>query len=164
MYFSPFVYLQISKMMRLSVEQVHSRAGSLVAEFQRGETSYIEEAIDLDREALELSSWPLGQPKRYRNHTGPHRGLIIAREALNLHPRGHPDRPYVQLVLSSIFLSLGYGSPWLKSTNPTLLLAYETYLRLLIQHLAALPLLPQHHVISKTSHLRSQRTYLTMSS
>ena len=49
-------------MMYLPVEQWHSRAESLVAIFKQGGTSCIDEAIDLDRVALELC--PLDHPMR----------------------------------------------------------------------------------------------------
>ena len=47
--------MQSSELMYPPVEQLRSRAESLAAKFkQGGGTSYIDEAIDLDREALEL--------------------------------------------------------------------------------------------------------------
>ena len=47
----------------LPVEQLDSRAESLVTEFkQGGGTGYVEEAVDFDREALELC--PPGHPER----------------------------------------------------------------------------------------------------
>ena len=43
-------------MMYMPVKQLHLRANSLVTKFEQGRgTSYIDEAIILDREALELS-------------------------------------------------------------------------------------------------------------
>jgi len=55
--------MQSSVVMCLPVEQLHSQAQSPFAKFrQGGGTSYIEEVIDLDREALQLS--PPGHPKR----------------------------------------------------------------------------------------------------
>ena len=51
-------------MMCLPVDQLHSRANYLVAMFQQGDGSnYIDEAIILGREALEL--YPPDHPKRY---------------------------------------------------------------------------------------------------
>ncbi|KAI9570923.1 hypothetical protein HD554DRAFT_2327256 [Boletus coccyginus] len=49
------------------VERLHSRAKSLVAEFRQGGGHYIEEAINLDREALQLC--PTGHPKRHLSLT-----------------------------------------------------------------------------------------------
>ena len=96
-------------MMCLPVEQLHSRANSLVATFQHGgEASYIDEAIVLDREALERC--PLGHPERPVSLTrlaihlgnrycqlGATRDLeeaiVLSREAVSLRPKGNPDRP-----------------------------------------------------------------------
>ena len=90
------------------VEQLHSRAGSLAAKFQQGGgTSYIEEAIALDREALELC--PPGHPKRSVALTelachlsvrygqlgvtrDIHEAIALDREVLDLSPHGHRDR------------------------------------------------------------------------
>jgi CHAT domain-containing protein/tetratricopeptide (TPR) repeat protein len=95
-------------MMYLSVKQLHSRAKSLVAKFkQGGGTSCVDEAIDLDREALELC--PPGHPKRSASltclavHLGDRYGqvgvtgdleevIVLDREALDLRPQGHPLR------------------------------------------------------------------------
>ena len=55
------VNVQSSEMMCPPVKQLHSRAKSLVAEFNHGGgSSYIDEAIDLDRKTLELC--PPGDP------------------------------------------------------------------------------------------------------
>ena len=88
------------------VEPLHSRAGSLVAEFEQGGgTSYIEGAIDLDREALDLC--PPGHPTRsvslacLAHHlwlrygrlgvTGDlEEAVVLVQEALDLCPQGHP--------------------------------------------------------------------------
>ena len=96
-------------MMYLPVEQLHSRAESLSAKFEQGGgTSYIDEAINLYREALELT--PPFHPKRPVSLTrlamelsdrydqlGGTRDLeeaiVVAQEALQLCPAGHPDRP-----------------------------------------------------------------------
>ena len=103
-------------MMYLPVEQLHSRAESLSAKFEQGGgTSYIDEAINLYREALELT--PLGHPKRPVSLTrlavdlsdrydqlGATRDLeeaiVAAQEALDLCPAGHPDRSMSLNVLS----------------------------------------------------------------
>ena len=51
-------------MMCLPVDQLHSRAEFLVAKFKEGGgDSYIDDAIVLDREALELC--PPGHPERH---------------------------------------------------------------------------------------------------
>ena len=94
--------------MYLPVKRLHSRANSLVAKFkQGGETRYINEAIDLDREALEHC--PSGHPERsvslvwLASHlsdcydqlgaTGDlEAAIVLDREALHLRPQGHPDR------------------------------------------------------------------------
>ncbi|KAI9567897.1 CHAT domain-containing protein [Boletus coccyginus] len=94
--------------MCLPVTQLHSRAESLIGEFkQGGGRSYIEEAIDLDREALQLC--PSGHPKRHisltclANHlrdrynqfgaTGDlEDAIVLDGEALDLCPQGHPKR------------------------------------------------------------------------
>jgi CHAT domain-containing protein/TPR repeat protein len=95
-------------MMYLPAEQLHSRAESLVTKFEQGgATSHIDEAIVLDREALELC--PHGHPQRYISLTwlaihlnyrydqhGVTRDLeeaiVLDREVLDLCPQGHPDR------------------------------------------------------------------------
>ena len=92
----------------LLAEQLHSRAKSLSTKFnQGGETRYIEETIDLDRQALALC--PPGHSERlgllfqlafdlgYRyNQLGEMKDLeeaiVLDREALSLCPQGHPDR------------------------------------------------------------------------
>ena len=94
--------------MCLPVEQLHSRAASLVDRFkQGGGRSYIEEAIDLDREALQLC--PPGHPKRHVSLTRLANDLrdrynqfgttgdledaiVLNQEALDLCPQGHPER------------------------------------------------------------------------
>ena len=94
--------------MCLAVNQLFSRAISLVAKFEQGGgTNYIDEAIVLDREALELC--PPGHLKRAFSLTqlGIHlsnrykqlgrmtdleEAIILDRDALVLHPPGHPDR------------------------------------------------------------------------
>ncbi|KAI9458456.1 CHAT domain-containing protein [Boletus coccyginus] len=94
--------------MYLPVEQLHSRAESLVTKFEQGGgRSYIDEAIDLDREALQLCA--PDHPERYISliHLA-HRlldrykqigatsdfegAIILGREALGLCPQGHPAR------------------------------------------------------------------------
>jgi CHAT domain-containing protein/TPR repeat protein len=94
--------------MDLPVKQLHSRAESLLAKFkQGGGTSYVDEAIDLDRKALELC--PPGHPKRTvaLTYLAVHLGdrysqlgatrdleeaIVLDREALSLRPRGHASR------------------------------------------------------------------------
>jgi hypothetical protein len=94
--------------MYMPVEWLHSRTESLSARFQQGGgTSYIDEAMDLDREALELC--PPGHPelsvsltflaihlKNCYDQLGVMRDLeeaiVLYREALNLRPQGHPNR------------------------------------------------------------------------
>jgi CHAT domain-containing protein/tetratricopeptide (TPR) repeat protein len=100
--------MQSSEMTHLPVEQLHSRAESLLAKFEQGGgTSYINEAINLDREAVELCL--PGHPKRSVSltwlaiHLSDRYGqlgatgdleeaIVLDREALGLRPQGHPDR------------------------------------------------------------------------
>ena len=100
--------MQTSEMTYLPVEQLLLRSESLFAKFEQGGgTSYINEAIDLDREALELC--PPGHPMRSfslsslaihlndrYDQLGATRDLdeaiALDREALNLCPQGHPER------------------------------------------------------------------------
>ena len=108
----------------LPVKQLHLRANSLSSKFKQGEgTKYIDEAIDLDREALELCI--AGHPERpgsliwlslhlsHRyNQLGVMRDLeeaiVLDREALILHPQGHPDRS-VSLNNLAVRLSTRYN-------------------------------------------------------
>ncbi|KAF8130330.1 hypothetical protein EV363DRAFT_1432225 [Boletus edulis] len=53
-----------------------------------GETSCIDGAIDLDREALELRPPPPGHP----DIMDVEEVIVLDREALELHPEGHPSR------------------------------------------------------------------------
>ena len=87
---------------------MHSRAKSLVAQFEQGGgTNYINEAIVLDREALELC--PPGHPERsdclislgihlsdrynqLGGMTDLEEAIVLGRDALALRPLGHPDR------------------------------------------------------------------------
>ena len=94
--------------MYLPVKQLHLRAESLVAKFKQGRgSSYIDEAIVLDREALELCSsghhmrpmsltWlaiHLGDRYGQLGATGDlEEAIVLDREALDLRPQGHPDR------------------------------------------------------------------------
>ncbi|KAF8122050.1 TPR-like protein [Boletus edulis] len=95
--------------MNSEVKQLHSRARFLAAKFKRGEdTSCIDEAIDLDREALELC--PPDHPERssaltwLSNHLSNRydrigalrdleEAIVLTREAFHLFPKGHADRP-----------------------------------------------------------------------
>ena len=94
--------------MYLPVSQLHSRAESLVAKFEQGGgTNYIDEAIVLNREALELC--PPGHPRRsislndlavdlstrYRqlgSMEDLNEAIVLGRDALALRPLGHPHR------------------------------------------------------------------------
>ena len=98
-----------SEIICLPVFWLHSRAESLVDKFEEGRgTNYIDEAIVLDRKALELCS--PSHPARSRSLTllGIHlsdrynqlggitdieEAIVVDREALVLRPPGHPDRP-----------------------------------------------------------------------
>ncbi|KAI9567954.1 CHAT domain-containing protein [Boletus coccyginus] len=103
-----FPVVQSIVMMCLPVERLHSREKSLTAKFEEGAgRSYIEEAIELDREALQLC--PPGHPKRsdslvrlarhlrdrYKQFGGTshfEEAIILSREALHLCLPGHPER------------------------------------------------------------------------
>ncbi|KAI9566215.1 TPR-like protein [Boletus coccyginus] len=137
-------------MMYLPVEQLHSRAASLVAKFEEGGgRSYIEDAIDLDREALELC--PPGHPKRSvtlfylaldlldrYNQFGAMSDLeeasILDREALDLRPQGHPDRLMSLNNLSGGLLTLYKQLGGMKVLDEAIVIARE-----------ALDLCPQGH-------------------
>ena len=114
-------------MTHLPVKQLHSRAKSLLAKFEQGEgTRYIDEAIDLDRVALDLR--PPGHPKRTvcltqlamdLGHRYAQLGattdlaeaIVLEREALDLRPQGHHHRSIslnnLALHLSTLFQQLG---------------------------------------------------------
>ncbi|KAI9455544.1 TPR-like protein [Boletus coccyginus] len=99
------------------IQKLHSRAKFLVAKFEEGgRRGYIEEAIALGREALELC--PHGHPMRsnsliYLAHhlRGRYKqfgetddfeeAIILDREALDLCPQGHPERssPLITLAI-----------------------------------------------------------------
>ena len=99
---------QSNEITYLPVNQLHLRAHSLVAKFEQGGGSnHIDEAIILDREALELC--PPGHPQRAVSvawlaihlsdrfdQLGARRDLeeaiVFDREALEFRPQGHPDR------------------------------------------------------------------------
>ena len=100
--------MQSREMMYLPAEQLHPLAEYLVAKFkQGGGTNYIDEAIVLDREVLELC--PPGHPMRSVSliglaiHLGDRydqlgatrdleEAIVLDREALKLHLQRHPDR------------------------------------------------------------------------
>ena len=122
---------------------------------QLGDMQDLDEAIVFDREALGLR--PKGHPDRSSS---------LNNLALDLHTcfsrsRNSKDKEelfnlYAQLALvpQLVFLSdIPVARTWIgvaeQFQHPTLLLAYETALRFLIQHLATLPSLPQHHVVLK---------------
>jgi tetratricopeptide (TPR) repeat protein len=178
---------------------LNSLAAHLSSRYEHlGTMEDIDEAISLDREALDLR--PQGHPDRSMslNNLAAHlssryqplgamedldEAIVLDRETLDLCLLGHHDRSrslenlaghlcsrftrskrlqdkeelfslYAQLahipqVVSSIDLSAARA--WIRVAedfqHPTILLTYETFLRLLIQHLATLPSLPQHLVI-----------------
>jgi len=126
-YFYLSVDVQGIVMMYLPVRRLLSRAYSLVAKFEQGGgRSYIEEAIDLDREALQLCQ--PGHPKRSVSLTclaihlhGRYKqfgatsdleeAITLDREALDLCPRGHLHRSMtlnnLAVRLSSRYNQLG---------------------------------------------------------
>ncbi|KAF8550877.1 hypothetical protein OG21DRAFT_1487423 [Imleria badia] len=105
------------------VKQFHLRAMSLVAKWEKGEgSSYIDEAIVLDREALglcppghserELSLISLASHLSNRYHqlgatTDLQDAIVLCREVLELRPQGHPDRS-MSLNTLAVFLSSRY--------------------------------------------------------
>ena len=120
-----------------------------------GEMQDLDEAILLDREALDLR--PQGHPGRSRslNNLARHLCNRFTRSS-QLHDKAELFNLYAQLVHVSHIVSssdLSASRSWIRVAedfqHPTILLAYETSLRLLIQHLATLPSLPQHLVILK---------------
>ncbi|KAI9458458.1 TPR-like protein [Boletus coccyginus] len=111
-------------MMDSKVNKLHSRAKSLATKFEQGEgRSYIDQAVNLDREALQLC--PPGHSKRYVSlmclachlygrykqfgETSDCEELVILnREALDLCPQGHPVRSMISLYILARCLSLRY--------------------------------------------------------
>jgi CHAT domain-containing protein/tetratricopeptide (TPR) repeat protein len=140
----------------LSVEQLHSRARSLVTKFERGGgTRYIDKAIVLDREALELCS--PGHPMRADSLTelasdvstryaqlGATKDLeeavVLNREALDLCPQGHPDR---SMSLNNLACHL--------STRYEQLGAIQDLEEAIVLDREALDLFPQGHPDRSTS-------------
>ena len=122
---------------------------------QLGVLQDLDEAIVLDREALVLR--PQGHP--HRSHTLENLARHLCDRFTRwkqLHDKDEVFSLFAQLahvpqiVSSDDFSAAG---AWTRAAevfqHPSLRLAYETCLRLLIQHLVALPSLPQHHVILK---------------
>ena len=122
---------------------------------QLGAMQDLDKAIVLAREALDLR--PQGHPDRsgslvdlarYLCHRFTRSTQLQDKEALfSL----YAQLAHVPQVVSSSDLSA--AKAWIHVAedfhHPTTLLAYETSLRLLIQHLATLPSLPQHLIILK---------------
>ena len=115
----------------------------------------LDEAIVLGRESFSLC--PLGHP---------HRSTLLNNLVEYLRSRLERSKQlqdeelfslYVQPALVTQTVSSGdlsAASAWIRVAedfqHPTLLIAYETALRFLAQHLATLPSLPQHLVIFKS--------------
>ncbi|KAN0085712.1 CHAT domain containing protein [Tylopilus felleus] len=122
---------------------------------QLGVMQDLDEAIVLDREALDLR--PEGHP--YRSESLDHLALHLHtrfRRSGNLQDKEELFNVYAHLALVSHLVFSSYipvARTWIgvaeQFQHPTLLLAYETALRLLIQHLATLPSLPRHHDVLK---------------
>jgi CHAT domain-containing protein/tetratricopeptide (TPR) repeat protein len=136
---------------------LHSLADGLSTRYkQLGAMENLEEAIALVREALNLR--PQGHPARsgslndlacYLCHRFIRSKQLQDKEELfSL----YAQLVHVPQIVSSIDLSAARA--WIHVAedfqHPTILLAYETSLRLLIQHLATLPSLPQHLGILKS--------------
>ena len=138
-----------SEMMCLPVNQLHSPADSLFVKFQQGGgTNYIDEAIVLDREALELC--PSSHPKQFvsltwlGNHlntrydqlgrmTDREEAIMLGRGALVLCTVGHPDR--------SMALQLGL----MKDLNWAIVLAKDALALCSLGHLHRLRLEKRSH-------------------
>ncbi|KAF8429907.1 CHAT domain-containing protein [Boletus edulis BED1] len=120
---------------------------------QLGVMEDLNEAIVLDREALDL-----------RPGEHPQRSMSLDNLARHLGDRfAWLRQPKDQEELFSLYAQLVHLSPYVSSSDlytarawiriaeyfqhPTILLAYETSLRLLIQHLTALPSSPRHLVV-----------------
>ena len=122
---------------------------------QLGAMENLDEAIVLVRDALQLHS--PGHPRRSRSLNN----LAYYLSSRFTQSRQLKDKEelfslYAQLVHVPQFVSsvdLSVARAWIrvaeKFQHHTLLLAYETSFRLLIQHLATLPSLPQHLVVLK---------------
>jgi CHAT domain-containing protein/tetratricopeptide (TPR) repeat protein len=116
----------------------------------------LEEAIVLGREALDLR--PQGHPDRSASLDNLARYLYNRFTRLKqLQDKEELFGLYAQLVHVPQVVGctdLSAAKAWICAAedfqHPTILLAYETSLRLLIQHLTTLPSLPQHLVILKT--------------
>ncbi|KAN0083977.1 CHAT domain containing protein [Tylopilus felleus] len=122
---------------------------------QLGSMQNLDEAIVLDREALDL------RPKGHPDHSSSLNHLAVDlhtrfRRSGNLKDKEEMFNLCAQLALvpQLVFSSdIRVARTWIgvaeQFQHPTLLLAYETALRFLIQHLATVPSLPQHHVVLK---------------
>ena len=103
------MYMQTSEMTCLPVSQLLSQAEALLANFEQdGETSYIDEAIDLDRKALQLCLPGDNKRSVALALLAPHvhapdeqlgitkdldEAIVFGREALIPPNRGHPIAP-----------------------------------------------------------------------
>jgi CHAT domain-containing protein/tetratricopeptide (TPR) repeat protein len=135
---------------------LNNLAADLSARYgQLGVMQDLDEAIVLGREALD--SCPQGHPDRSGSLDNLARHLRSRFTRLEqLQDKEEVFNLYAQLVhvphVSSVDLSAARA--WTRVAedfqHPSLLLAYETSLRLLVQHLATLPSLPQHLVILKS--------------
>ncbi|KAN0084272.1 CHAT domain containing protein [Tylopilus felleus] len=137
-------------------ESLNNLAISLSTRYkQLGAMQDLDEAIVLAREALDLR--PEGHPDRSwsLNNLALHLQTRF-RRSRNLKDKEELFNLYAQLALvpQLVFSSdIPVARTWIdlaeRFQHPTLLLAYETALRFLIQHLATLPSLPQHHALLK---------------
>ena len=107
-YISLHIGSESNELTYLSVSQLLSQAMSAAAKFEQDNGAhYIDEAIDLDREALELCT--PGHPRRsaclfqLASHLSAryklfgevetlNEAILLGRDALGLRPPGHPDR------------------------------------------------------------------------
>ena len=120
---------------------------------QLGAMEDLDEAIVLVRDALQLYS--LGHPHRSRSLNNiAHYLSSRFTQSRQLKDKEELFSLYAQLVHVPQFVSsidFSAARAWVLVAeyfqHPTILLAYETSLRLLIQHLATLPSLPRHLVV-----------------
>jgi CHAT domain-containing protein len=135
---------------------LNNLAGHLSSRYkQLGAMVDLDEAIILGREALGLR--PQGHPGRSGSLDNlAHHLRIRFTRSNQLHDKEELFSLYAQLVHVAQIVSsndLSAARSWIRVAedfqHPTILLAYETSLRLLMQHIVTLPSLPQHLVILK---------------
>ena len=133
-------------------------ASFLYSRFKRlGTLSDLEEALALERSALELR--PQGHPERAQSLYKIASCLFARFKHSNMHDTSDlQDSFNLYSQLSDIpqtvsFVDLEYAKRWIQAAeeceHTTTVLAYQTFLRFSVQHLATLPSLPQHLALLK---------------